>query len=196
MTTDSKRLWNDERLLESIQADDRIAFEIIYNRYWSKLYLSAFGILKDRQASEDIIQEIFTQLWVKRNTTQIETLKSYLFTAIRFQVFKTIRNTKVRADLLSQIEQNNFDDSTKEYLIEKEINTLFDASIAELPDRCREIFILSRKEFLSVKEIAERLGISPKTVENQITIAIKKLRVSMGEVLYWTAVTLSMIWFR
>lgn len=194
MSRKKRELWSDEELLERIQANDRMAYEVIYNRYWSKLYLSAFSILKDRQISEDIVQEIYVQLWTKRHANSIENLKAYLFTAIRFQVFKTIRTTKVRADLIEQLEKINFEDSTQDYVYSKEINALLESSIEKLPVRCREIFILSRKEHLSVKEIANRMGISPKTVENQITIAIKKLRISMGEVLLWTSTTLIFIW--
>lgn len=187
----------DAELLESIRLDNREAFELIYNKYWSKLYISAYKILRDRQGSEDIVQEVLVQLWLKRNTQQIENLNAYLYTAIRFQVFSTIRKGKVRETLFLEIADFEIGDSNaEEKLMTFDFNRRLDESMADLPDKCREIFVLSRKNHLSNKEIAEKLNISPKTVENQLTIAIRKLRISMGEIFFWLAVILVQLWER
>lgn len=187
-----KRL-SDEELLKAIQNDDRSAFESLYHKYWQKLYLSAYHILKDIHAAEDIIQEIFAQLWLKRNQVFIDNLAAYLYTAVRFQVFKAIRNGKARVDLSSQADEFFDKNSIEDTLHEKELDKRLEESIATLPEKCKEIFILSRKEHLSVKEIATRLQISPKTVENQITIALRKLRTQMGDLLFWGLILLRVI---
>lgn len=179
---------NDEELLNRLKNDDRFAFDVIYNKYWSKLYLSAYNILRNRQISEDIIQEIFVALWLKRSTSRIDNLNNYLFTAVRFQVFKSIRDGKGRAGLFEQIEQLNASCDIESMLFEKEVAKRLDENIALLPEKCREIFILSRKKHLSVKEIAEQLNISPKTIENQIGIALRRLRSNMGDLLFWVAI--------
>lgn len=194
MQKQAKADFTDIELLGLIREDDRQAYERIYNKYWSKLYLSAYNILRDRQGSEDIVQEVLVQLWLKRQNHLIESLNAYLYTAIRFQVFKAIRAGKVREGLFEQIEGISVDNEADNRLMESDINRVLEKGIAELPDKCREIFTLSRKEQLSNKEIAERLGISIKTVENQMTIALRRLRSSMGDVLFWAAVLLADIW--
>ena len=186
--------FTDEELLELIRQEDRVAFEQIYNRYWSKLYISAYKILRDRQSSEDIVQEVLVQLWLKRSTQQIESLNAYLYTAVRFQVFTTIRKNKVRETLFAEIEELVDFNSAEDNLVVLDITHKLEKSIADLPEKCREIFSLSRKEQLSTKEIAARLGISPKTVENQLTIAFRKLKVLMGDVLFGLAIIIIQFW--
>lgn len=184
----------DDELLHLINNDDKAAFEKIYNKYWSKLYLSAYNLLRDRYAAEDIVQEVLVQLWMKRNTVVIESLNAYLYTAVRFQVFNVIRSGKVREGLFMEIEQLSVAHVAEDNLHEKYIINKMNEEIAELPERCREIFTMSRKEHLSTKEIAERLGIAPKTVENQLTIAIRRLRSSMEHVLFWLIIFFISIW--
>ncbi|NQX37267.1 RNA polymerase sigma-70 factor, ECF subfamily [Pedobacter steynii] len=193
MQLNKQKRQSDEELLKAIQNEDRSAFECLYHKYWQKLYLSAYHILKDIHAAEDIIQEIFAQLWLKRDQVAIDNLAAYLHTAVRFQVFKAIRDGKARIDLSSQAEEFFDKNSIEDILHEKELDKRLEESIATLPEKCREIFILSRKEHLSVKEIAARLQISPKTVENQITIALRKLRTQMGDLLFWAVVLLRVI---
>ncbi|MBB6237459.1 RNA polymerase sigma-70 factor (ECF subfamily) [Pedobacter sp. AK013] len=194
MKPDNLQLWPDSLLVRDMQSNDRSAFEKIYNRYWSKLYLSAYHILRNREASEDIIQEIFVSLWLKREHSAVDNLNNYLFTAVRFQVFKAIRDGKIRTDLLHDTELLVSANNAENAFAEKEIAQRLDESIELLPQKCKEIFILSRKEHLSVKEIAARLNISPKTVENQITIALRRLRTDMGEFLFWAILLLAGIW--
>ncbi|TCD25559.1 RNA polymerase sigma-70 factor [Pedobacter psychrodurus] len=194
MKPDNFQLWPDSLLVSDMQSNDRCAFEKIYNRYWSKLYLSAYHILRNKEAAEDIIQEIFVSLWLKRAHTSVDNLNNYLFTSVRFQVFKAIRDGKLRTDLLHDTELLVSPHNAENAFTEKEIAQRLDESIEQLPQKCKEIFILSRKEHLSVKEIADRLNISPKTVENQITIALRRLRTDMGEFLFWAILLLAGIW--
>jgi len=194
MKPDDLQLWPDHVLVNDMQGNDRSAFEKIYNRYWDKLYLSANHILRNKEASEDIVQEIFVSLWLKRFTTSVDNLNNYLFTSVRFQVFKAIRDGKLRSDLFNETEQFVNYHNAENTFTEREINDRLDKGIERLPLKCKEIFILSRKEQLSVKEIAVLLNISPKTVENQITIALRRLRVDIGEFLFWMVLTLVEIW--
>lgn len=177
-------ILSDAQLLEMIRQGDRAAFDQIFKRYWSKLYLSAYKMLRDKQSSEDIVQEVLVRLWVRRFSQQIESLNAYLYAAVRFQVFTTIRKGKARESLSMEVEELLLENSAESNLMMSDITKLLHAGMAELPEKCREIFSLSRMEQLSTKEIASKLGISPKTVENQLTIAFRKLKISMGDVLF------------
>ena len=174
---------DDRKLLELLQADDELALASIYDRYWSKLYLQAYNIIRDRQVAEDIVQEIIVQLWMKRSVAQILSLNAYLYSAVRYQVFKAIRSVKLTESV--ETEGLHSINDTDALLIEKDFQKLLDDGVADLPEKCRQIFKLSRKDHLSTKEIAVRLGIAPKTVENQLTIALRRLRSVLGDVLFW-----------
>lgn len=195
MNSPEVQLFSDDRLIALIRENDRAAFEHIYNKYWSKLYLSAYNILRDRQVAEDITQEVLVNLWVKRTSLQIISLNAYLYTAVRYQVFNVLRSGKVKESLFNSLEELFSKNGGEEILSEKEINRLLEQGIAELPEKCRQIFIMSRKEHLSTKEIAERLGISPKTVENQLTIALNRLRKTFGDFVCVGLVMLCGRWF-
>lgn len=181
-------MWPDEKLLELIQADSCTAFDQIYARYWSKLYLSAYNILGDSQASEDIVQEVLVSLWMRRHSLAVDSLPAFLHAAVRYQVFKVMRAGKIPAALCREAPKLSVVNEGEEALIEKDIAHLLEKGIADLPEKCRQIFLLSRKEHLSTKEIARWLGIAPKTVENQITIALHRLRATLGDFLLWISV--------
>ncbi|HEV7378578.1 MAG TPA: RNA polymerase sigma-70 factor [Dyadobacter sp.] len=180
--------------LKSLQNGDWGSFERIYDKFWSKLYLSAYSILRDKQACEDIVQDVLVQLWLKKDSAQIDSLPAYLHAAIRYQVFKVVKSGKMTLALPDEIELTSERTEAEDLLATQDLNQLLDDHIARLPEKCREVFILSRKNNLSIAEIADRLHISTKTVENHITNALGRLRISMGEFLFWLIVTLPSIW--
>lgn len=162
-------------LLEELRGGSTAAFEKLYHRFWDKLYLAAYHVLRDKEASEDIVQNIFTQLWDRRDTQVIHNLEAYLFTAVRFQVFRSLNNRKCANNLVNELSKLPIDifDDHVDY---KEIKEAINAGITQLPDKCGLIFSLSRQKQLSNKEIAHQLNLSIKTVENQMSIAIRKMR--------------------
>ncbi len=176
-----------------MKAGDRSAFKEIYDKYWSKLYIYGYNILRERQSCEDAVQEIMVDLWMKREVLQIDSLSSYLLAATRYQVLKVVRSGKVRSEFFIQAAAITEEYNGEQLIHGRDISSLVDNHISQLPDKCREIFTLSRKQQLSNREIAEKLGIAPKTVENQITIAIRRLRSSLGDVLLAAFVLLH--WF-
>src|SRR5690606_30942146 len=132
-------------------------------------------MIRDKEVSEDIVQEIFTQLWIRRASLTIGNLEAYLFTAVRFQVFRYINERKCKNEFvieLSKFPAEFFEDQ----LSFKEIEDAMKTGIALLPEKCGRIFSLSRQQQLTNKEIALRLDISIKTVENQMSIALRKMR--------------------
>lgn len=167
-------------LLRRLAEDDEAALTLIYKQFWQPLFISAYNIIKDKKACEDIVQEIFMQLWIKRKTLQVrESLKAYLMTATRYQVFRYIRKMPARNDLFEGLEERLSAPSTDHALLQKDLMRQVEVIVSDLPEKCRVIYRLSREEYLSHKEIAERLDISTKTVENQLTIALRRLRHSL-----------------
>lgn len=175
--------FDEWELLRRLAEGDSEALTTIYHQFWQPLFLSAYNIIKEKKTCEDIIQDIFLQLWVKRETLQVRSsLKAYLIAATRYQVFRHIRNSPERNDLFDKLQERLTSDPSDYPLLHKDLKKQVDNIVADLPEKCRMIYKLSREEYLSHKEIAERLDISPKTVENQLTIALRKLRLSLKEV--------------
>lgn len=170
-----KELWADETLLTSLLKDDEDAFKQIYKRYAPRLYAAAYNLFRDKPLCEDLIQELFADLWIRRKSLNIKSLKPYLYTAVKNRVLMAMRSGRTMLNDTA-LEKLIADYATDDRLNTKELNDILNKGINSLPDKCREIFQLSRNEHLSNKEIAERLNISVKTVESQMTIALRKLR--------------------
>jgi RNA polymerase sigma-70 factor (family 1) len=181
----ARQSYEDHELLLMLKANNELGLKYIYDRYWKRLYLSAFSIIRDAGPCEDIVQDVLLQLWLKRDEVNIHSLKSYLFMAVRYKVLSFIKSAGQRKVFIDtgELEQLAGIEELKDRLYERDINEMLDNGIASLPQRCKEVFMLSRKEFLSNKEIAGRMGISVKTVEAQMTIALKQLKVNMSELL-------------
>ncbi|TWR26663.1 RNA polymerase sigma-70 factor [Mucilaginibacter achroorhodeus] len=176
------QMWPDADLLMMLRDNDRMAFEVLYNKYSSKVYAVAYNLFRDKDVCEDLVQELFIDLWAKRSTLRISSLEWYLKVAIKNRVLMYIRSKKATLDL-SAIAMLTEKCSTDSKVIQNDIAAILDENVGRLPDRCREIFTLSRKEYLSNKEIALRLNISVKTVENQMTIALRHLRTGLTDYL-------------
>jgi RNA polymerase sigma-70 factor (ECF subfamily) len=183
--------FSDSELLEQLRQDNEVALDIIFKKYWQPLFISAFNLLKDKATCEDIIQDIFIRVWDRRYEIEIRTsLKAYLFASMRYEVFRQIKVGNARADIFEGMDQVFEEPSPYEDLVHKELLAKVDLVIESLPDKCREVYRLSREEQLSHKEISEKLNISPKTVETHITKALKHMRISLKEI-----VTLQIIYF-
>ncbi|MFC3197709.1 RNA polymerase sigma factor [Parapedobacter deserti] len=180
----SEKVLNDEALVLRLRNGDRNAFNAIYKNYEVKLYLYAFSVLKDVDLSKDIVQEVMVQLWIRKKESNIQSLRSYLFQAVRFRVLTAIKacNKKVVLDECA-LEEIGGTEEAEDRLAKQEISNLLRKGIAELPKKCREAFVLSRQQYLSNKEIAEKMGVAVKTVENQMTIALRRLKIALEDYL-------------
>jgi len=187
--------YEDHELLYLLKANNELGLKYIYDKYWKRLYISAFSIIREAEPCEDIVQDVLLQLWLKKDEVIIYSLKSYLFTAVRYKVLSFIRSASQRKVFIStgELEQLAGIEELKDRLNERDINGMLDNGIASLPQRCKEVFTLSRKEYLSNREIAERMGISIKTVEAQMTIALRQLKINMSEFLFGLIVILYLI---
>lgn len=178
----------DEELLLLLQSDDETALTVLYQRHWQPLFMLAYQVLKDKEACKDLVQELFTELWQKSRRIQLTgSLKAYLSASIRYKVFRYIRQNPVREELFDHMMERMETVSPESELAVKELQSLLNTLINTLPEKCRVIFRMSREQHLSYKEIATQLNVSVKTVENQISIAIRKLRAALGYVLLLVA---------
>jgi len=176
---------DDLLLFEQVKKNDLSAYETIFKKYFKALYRFAFLYVKDAQIAEEISQEVFLYVWEKRRRIQIQTtLKTYLYSAVKNKCLNYIKLELPRQQSMSDISEamlsvsgGNKDEGESEQL-KKYINSAIDS----LPEKCRQIFILSRNAGMTYEEIAEELDLSKKTVENQMGIALKKLRESLEEV--------------
>lgn len=175
---------SDLELLQLIKISDRKSFEIIYDKYCDILFEHAYRILREREACMDIVQDIFTWFWTNREFLEINCLKSYLLGAVKFQVANYIRKNKMHESYVDNYLILNSSNSVVETVYEiKELKNLISHLKGLLPEKCRQVFILSRDEHLTNKQIADNLGISEKTVEMHISLALKRLRHWVGEYL-------------
>ena len=172
---------NEDRLLKAIKLD-KTSFDQIYKQYWSKLYIYAFNVLQEKKICEDIVQEIFIDLWAKRDNVQITDLNSYLYQSVKYQIFNHFRKSKYKKQLLIKFNLMNTQNGIDELYEEKELNVQLKDIISKLPKQRRIIFKMSRYDGLSNKEISENLNISLQTVKNQISKSLKFIRRSLKNI--------------
>ncbi len=171
---------NDLDLLERVKHQkDHKAFEELYQRHFASLFRYVFKVMQDKDTAEDLIQNIFMDLWNRHPVTPITSLQAYLFGSARNQIAKEIRRNKWNKTQLEYLENIHATLSTDEYMAELETRTHIESAILKLPQKCRHVFELSRFNYLSNKEIAGRLGISVFTVENHIKKALYQIRQSL-----------------
>ncbi|WP_345955773.1 RNA polymerase sigma-70 factor [Mucilaginibacter sp. PAMB04168] len=175
---------SDYNLISLLREDDDAAFKEIYDRYNSLLYIYAYRKLRDKEEARDVVQEVFTTLWTNRCSLIIQTtLSGYLYRAVLNKVLNIFRHKGFCDAYADQLQSMMSANSTTDYLIrEKEIAGLIEKEITSMPPRMREVFELRRKEFLTNKEIADRLSISEHTVSTQMKKALRVLRVRFGVV--------------
>lgn len=180
-----KPIYSEEEVLLNLYRGSMDAFEQIYHAYWSDLYNYAYNILRDKIICEEIVQETFVSLWNRRQDLKItHSLQAYLFTAVKFQVFNYMKSEKVKRDYATSyvtFRESLVDNSNEENIHLTDLRGLIENEVAKLPEKCQQIFRLSRNDHQSIKTIAEMLNISHKTVENQLTKALKQLRSSLGQ---------------
>ena len=173
----------DEReLLERLRAGAQDAFDSIFRTYYRHLVATAENMLREREAAEDVAQDVMVELWRRRESLVFETsLRAYLFRAVRNRALNHLRHLRIapRAEpdaAAAHISRSTADRRT----LEAEMASALREAVDSLPDRCREVFQLSRVQGLKYAEIAEALGISVKTVEAQMGKAIRVLRMRLA----------------
>jgi len=172
------RLLADEILLKFLRISDELAFKEIYQRYWKGLYFSALHKINNSEIAEDIVQNVFTDLWEKREKHSIQNISAYLETAVKYQVINYIKSAISKKAHLSIVgeKQKAEENNTDLFLLVQELNTAIDKAISQLPQKTQTIFRLSRFEQHSNKEISHIMDLSEKAVEYHISQSLKSLR--------------------
>lgn len=179
------QLLSEYELLNLIKTNNYSAFEEIYKRYFDVLYGYAYNILRDFEVAKDIIQDIFSWFWENREKWELVSCKGYLLTAVKFKTASYFRSAKFHQDFFDRIGNAPTVEHDESLDLEvKQLQEIIELIIKDLPDRCRLIFQMSRFSYLSNRDIATELGISEKTVEAQITIALKRLRLKLEKYNY------------
>jgi RNA polymerase sigma-70 factor (family 1) len=174
---------SDMELTGLLRSGNRAAFSEIYNRYWDGLYIHCLKMLKDESEAQDLVQELFISLWEKSNELDLKiNVAGYLYVTARHRVLNAIRKRRNYDKFIDALSDYIvvMDDTILDQISEKELAAAIDNEIQHLPDKMKEVFICSRRDYLSHREIAERLGISDKTVKKQVANAIRILRLKIG----------------
>jgi RNA polymerase sigma-70 factor (family 1) len=174
---------HDNDILHLLDQDDAAAFRELYNRYWDKMYSAAYKRVKDSAVAEEIVQDLFADIWYRRRMLpDVISIRIYLYTAIHYKAINHIRK-QIRRDNFEKhinLYHLDFDNSTEDHVIVNDLNARLQLEVNQLPLKCREVYTLSRNEYKTNKEIAQHLGISEKAVEKHITKALKRLKTSLN----------------
>jgi RNA polymerase sigma-70 factor (ECF subfamily) len=166
-------------LINKLKEGDIRALEVLFNQHYSNLCRYLLLLFKNQLLVEHIAQDIFVYIWENRQHIEIKTsMESYLYSAGRYKALNQIRNSSKRESIhMSLVNSSSLEEESSDKIMEiKELEQIIEQAINTLPERCQKIFRLSRQEEMSYKEIAHLMDISINTVENQIGIALKKLR--------------------
>ncbi len=176
----------EKEALIAIRQGDESSFERMFRTFYPRLCAYARTILSDNEEAEEVVQSLFCRLWEQRATLDVTTsVQAYLFRAVRNASLNQIKKVQIRDayKVLNLEEMNQNPEFQPDHATTDDLRTRIEKAIADLPEQCRLIFKMSRFEELKYKEIADSLGISVKTVENQMGKALKILRFKLADFL-------------
>jgi len=162
-----------------LKEDDHAAFTEIYKRYWKKMLLIAWNHSHDKATSKDIVHDVFMGLWDRRNTVEILNLSAFLATSVKFSIFKFYQKESRRTALISQNYQFEELTNDEDKLDALFLNEYINGIVEEMPEKCRQVFSLSRDLGMKNAEIADKLNITEKGVEANLTRALKIIRAEL-----------------
>lgn len=163
---------------------DESLFSEVYNRYWERLFQYVIRILPNADETADVVQETFISFWeLQEKSNEIKSIKAYLFIMARNLAFKRLRERIKQQTEIDRLVDHYCDAETanEQALHTKALASLIDNAIDKLPEKMRAVFVLSRKEHLSYREISDRLNISDQTVKKQISNALKHLKLEIDD---------------
>lgn len=175
--------YADAQLVSALKGGDRDAFAEIYNRYWSLLYRLSYQKLRARETAEELVQDLFVSIWTKRDQTTIRELRPYLLTALRFSIINHIESLRVHERFVTYYESflNQTDTEPTDELALQDLTDAVERSLQTLPEKSQQVFRMSRFEYLTIPEIAQRLNLSEKAVEYHLTRTLKVVRENLRD---------------
>lgn len=157
---------------------------MVFREYYQPLVRYGHTFLRDSAETEDVVQQVFVSLWEKREQTDIHTsIRSVLYASVRNACLNKLKHQKVRDAYATEVKHTQTDEDVSDSAQLNELNQRIEEAISDLPEQCARIFRMSRFEQLRYQEIADQLGISVKTVENQMGKALKRVRESLADYL-------------
>lgn len=179
-------LTNEKELLTLLRDSDEAAFTQIYNLYWKSCFYTAAQKLQNLSEAEEVVQDIFLDLWRRREGLQITNcLASYLAVCVKYKVINILSRRHRASKYLEHaaVTTTGSDLSTEHNLRLHEITDQLMKETSKLPEKCRMVFQLSREQGFSQKQIAQRLNISEKTVESHLSKALRTLRIGLSHLM-------------
>ena len=177
---------NEHDIINRIKSDDKKAFEELFFDYYPKLTVFAKKYVRNMDTAKEIVQDFFVRLFESRGKLNIQTsLKSYLYSSVKNSCLNYLNQKKLHASHAENIRIQNKDSviDFSDTMEQTELEYRIWQEVSGLPDQCKRIFNLSRKEGIKNKEIADQLDISIRTVETQISKALKILRTNLNQYL-------------
>ncbi|GAA3958139.1 sigma-70 family RNA polymerase sigma factor [Mucilaginibacter dorajii] len=171
---------DDNGLTSLLKNGDATAFTEIYNGYWDKLYYIAYKLLKDTNAAEEIVQDVFLNLWKNKEGLEIVSLAGYLAAMTRYSVYHYLskeKKSRVKEEKLGQINEGAVAEFNVDHKILLQIVTELSN---KLPEKCRLVFQYNKLHDQPLAEVARNLNISQKTAEGHLTKALRVIRDSLG----------------
>lgn len=168
------------QLVALLKQGDRHAFSIIYDRYWDKLYYLAFLKLRNKEATEEIVQEVFLKLWNRSHELTIHNLSHYLAAMVRYSIYRFLEKENQKASRKTKfIEEQVLAFTIDDYIENRNLISKIQELSNQLPERCRLVFQYNKLEDRALTDVADLLGISKKTAESHLTKAMKTIRIGM-----------------
>jgi RNA polymerase sigma-70 factor (family 1) len=183
--------YSDEQLITLLKDSDVKAFDTLYHKYWKFLYSVSYKKLQNSEDAKEIVQDIFLDVWNRRNAISLTSnLSSYLSVATNYRVLRILAQREIH----SRYEKNQLELVPQFVLPEdllsfEEIRLKLEHLVAALPEKCRMVFLLSRNNKMTGRQISEHMAISEKTVEAHLTKALRRLKTGLGLLfLIWLAI--------
>ena len=176
-------LYSDEDLMQEIKAGNMFAFDALYKKYCKRVYKFGYSILKTREEVENLMQDVFLNLWKNRYKVEKDSsIKSYIFTTTYNSAISIIRKKARESEFIEYLKsvQEINEEPVNVELEYNELTEKVNDIVNHLPDRQKEVYLLHKVEGLKYLEIAERLNISVNTIENHMCRALKTIREKLG----------------
>lgn len=175
---------DEKYIIAGLRNKDKAVFDFVFGYYYSGLCSYTRRWVNDRDVAEDLVQDFFVRLWMDSSKIEItSSLKSYFFTSLKNRAINHLKHNKVKSELSTKVTNAYGEEYNNWELTEPELSELIEKGMQKLPPRCREIFFMSRFEGKDNSKIAQTFGISKRTVELQISNALKTLRTVLKDYL-------------